>query len=521
MCRSVAGLPALLALLVAGCHVTIVTTPTPTAGEAADSTVVAGTPDTVTVRPAVPPRPIRGSVPRAQPAAPLPTIAIESPAQWGRGEPDTAAVGARQQLRVVGHVHHPDRISAVRINGEPASMVGVSRDGVTRFTAYVPPAEPGLMEVRIEADADAGTGVATYYLNVTGRVATLPRPTPPPPLPPGEMDTGEPPTGAPETPPPGPPAGPPSEPPAGPPAQPPAGPPTVPPAVPPGEPPVGQPAPPPAPVTAADSAWAERARWAVVIGVGEYADPGIAARATAVADARAFLRFLASPAAGGGGIPGANVVFLTGRDATTANIRGAMTTFLRQVAPGDVVLVYLATTAVPDPRRPTGAYLLTYDAQATDPAATALSVDWLTDALRGVGAHQKIVLADVLQAAGQADRPGRGGGRDGGGPAHNLVHRALESSGPRDRSLVVLTATSDGAAAQGGDRWEGHGAFAHSLLRGLAGEADGNGDRVVTLAELVQYTRDAVRRGTDGAQRPGLSAASYDRQWPMARVVSR
>jgi hypothetical protein len=32
-------------------------------------------------------------------------------------------------------------------------------------------------------------------------------------------------------------------------------------------------------------------------------------------------------------------------------------------------------------------------------------------------------------------------------------------------------------------------------------------------------TRDAVRRGTGNAQNPGLSAASYDRHWPMARVL--
>jgi hypothetical protein len=34
-------------------------------------------------------------------------------------------------------------------------------------------------------------------------------------------------------------------------------------------------------------------------------------------------------------------------------------------------------------------------------------------------------------------------------------------------------------------------------------------------------TRDAVRRGTGIAQNPGLSAASYDRHWSMARVLER
>jgi hypothetical protein len=54
----------------------------------------------------------------------------------------------------------------------------------------------------------------------------------------------------------------------------------------------------------------------------------------------------------------------------------------------------------------------------------------------------------------------------------------------------------------------------------LKGDADEDGDRVVTLGELMEYTRDRVRRETRNAQVPAISSTSYDRFWPMAAVFT-
>jgi hypothetical protein len=510
MRRLLAALPVLLATFVAGCHVTIVAHPG-TPGEAADS-LAAG--DDADDTGAVHPLPVR------RPIA-APEIVILGPEPWTGAEAGTLAVPVRQPVTLTGEVRYRAGVDSVLVNGRPATM-GTARDGATPFEAIIEPTAPGLMDVRVEAWTPRGTAVAVRHLDAAARVAS-PRPARPTPPAPGASDTT---------------AVPPRRPPT--PGEPPALPPTTPPETPPEVPPGVWPETPPVPVSAADSAWAQRARWAVIIGVGAYADDAVPTRAAAAADARAFRDFLRSPAAGPGGVPATHRRVLLDRTATRASIQAALTDYLAGVGPDDVVLAFLAGTALPDPARPNGAYFLPYDARADDLAGTALTVQWLTDALRDVGAHQKIVLADILQAPGDA----RGGGRVGGQPpgragqgqgqgagaaqgqgpgaGQNLVHRALESAGPRDRSLVVLTAAGPASGpALEGQAWGGLGAFMYHVLGGLTGAADADDNGVVTLTELIGHTRDAVRQATSGAQVPGLSAASYDRHWPMAVVPLR
>ena len=44
---------------------------------------------------------------------------------------------------------------------------------------------------------------------------------------------------------------------------------------------------------------------------------------------------------------------------------------------------------------------------------------------------------------------------------------------------------------------------------------------MITLGELLEFTRDRVRRETRNAQIPTISLTSYDRFWPMAAVMDR
>lgn len=466
MFRSLALLPVVLAILISGCRITVVSAPRPDSAQVAATDSVPA--DSVPATTGVPQRPYRPvPTPRPEP----PQIAILTPVQWAAGARDTASNPVRQTFTVTGRVHHGATVEDVRVNGQ-AAILARGRDGGTSFVATLEPTRAGIMEVRVEARAAASTGVATYFLRVTPQAATPPpsrpqRPGTPPTTPPG-VDTA---------------------------------------AV--------------APRTAADSAWAERSRWAVVIGVSDYADDAVPARLFAARDAHAFRAFLRSPAAGPGGIPAARTLVLTDAQATRGAVQNALTGFLGGVGRDDVVLVFLAATAMPDPERPNGAYLLPHDARPGALPATAMTVEWVTEALGAVRAHQKIVFADILQAPGQPR--GRGPGAAASAPNQNLVHRALESAGPRDRSLVVLTAVGAGNhVAQEGEQWGGgHGAFSHYLLAGLYGDADGDDDGIVTLTEIIRHTRDSVRRGTGNAQNPGLSAASYDRRWPMARVLER
>jgi len=92
--------------------------------------------------------------------------------------------------------------------------------------------------------------------------------------------------------------------------------------------------------------------------------------------------------------------------------------------------------------------------------------------------------------------------------------------------FVAFTASEANQLSQEGEQYGGgHGVFTYYFLNGLEGAADlpengGDGDRVVTLGEVMEYARDKVRRETRNAQVPTISLTSYDRFWPMAAVLN-
>ena len=61
------------------------------------------------------------------------------------------------------------------------------------------------------------------------------------------------------------------------------------------------------------------------------------------------------------------------------------------------------------------------------------------------------------------------------------------------------------------------GIYTHFLIRGLHGEADTNGNKIVTISELYNFVRQGVRQYTGKLQTPVLMG-NYDRQMPVAII---
>ena len=83
------------------------------------------------------------------------------------------------------------------------------------------------------------------------------------------------------------------------------------------------------------------------------------------------------------------------------------------------------------------------------------------------------------------------------------------------RSMFSLTASRDRERSFESKDWGGgHGIFTYYVVKGLEGEADEDGDGIVTADELADYTRRNVRRSHQGAcrTRPAIAAASI-RRW--------
>lgn len=257
-----------------------------------------------------------------------------------------------------------------------------------------------------------------------------------------------------------------------------------------------------------------RKRWAVVIGVSDYIDPTISDLAYADDDALAVYDFLRSPSAGMGGIPEENIRLLVNEQATSRNIRSALTTFLRGSTPDDVVFIYIAGHGAPDPYRLEDLYILAHDTEIQDIAATGVSMALVNDAIQQAYAYNKILITDACHSAGV----GAAGTRS---VNTNMVNAAfLEYMSNSTGGFVAFTASEANQLSQEGERFGGgHGVFTHYLLEGLKGAADDDGDRVVTLGEVMEFTRDRVRRETRNSQIPTISLTSYDRFWPMAAVL--
>lgn len=261
-------------------------------------------------------------------------------------------------------------------------------------------------------------------------------------------------------------------------------------------------------------AWANRIpgrRWAVVIGVGSYRDPAIPGLRFADDDARAVYDFLRSPRAGLGGFAEQNVKLLLNDQATYSGLRSALFSFLRQAAPNDEVLIYFAGKGAADFEQ--NPYLLTHDSELANLPATALSLQEVDRAVRELNARDILVFTDASHDGGPQVR--------GPSVVDRINRFFLGELSVGSGGLAVLTASETDQSSLEDERWGGgHGVFTHVLLDGLRGAADENGDSIVTLGEVMGYTRRRVGVETRNVQIPGVSQTSYDPYLPIGMVLN-
>lgn len=270
-----------------------------------------------------------------------------------------------------------------------------------------------------------------------------------------------------------------------------------------------------------EAAWAPEngfrgKRWAVVVGISEYADTRVTPLRFADRDARSFYEFLTSERAGLGGFPRENVVLLLNRDATYRNLRTALFSFLKEATEDDQVVIYFAGHGVPDPERIQNLYLMTSDARVDNLSGTAFPMADVAEATRNILARDIVVITDACHSAGVGGQVAAM--RDVSANQINrlFLHELSASAG----GLTIFTASQAAQVSFEGEQWGGgHGIFTHYLLEGLNGAADDDQDRIVTLVEMMEYTREKVRRETRNAQIPTISQTTFDQALPMAAVL--
>jgi hypothetical protein len=259
-------------------------------------------------------------------------------------------------------------------------------------------------------------------------------------------------------------------------------------------------------------------RWAVIVGISRYSSMDIPQLRYADRDAQEFYDIMTKPIEeGGGGVPKPNVRFLLNERASSSNVRGALTDFLKLAIEDDIVFIYFAGHGAPDPDRPKVLYLLTYDSDLAKLAATSVKMQEIQDALRDyVAARTVLVFVDACHSRGVT---GALATRALASP--DLVNDYLAELARARASTMTFSASDVNQLSQEDKRWGGgHGVFTYYLLEALRGKADFNNDKMVRLGELTQYVSDNVRRETKAQQSP-ISSGNFDINLPLTVVPER
>jgi streptogramin lyase len=229
----------------------------------------------------------------------------------------------------------------------------------------------------------------------------------------------------------------------------------------------------------------EGRRRALVVATGTYADTTLAGLRAPGRDAAELAAILQDAAVGGFDVE-------TVLDVPADGLRRRVARFCAQGGPGDLALVYISCHGVLDDRG--RLYYATTDTDHELLAATAIPAAWLNEQLDDCRCRRQVVILDCCHSGAFAK------GAKGEGAL--ALRERFEG-----RGRVVLTASRATEYSFEGDRVLGDGVssvFTDVLVQGLrSGDADRDGDGMVTVTELYDYAYEAVR-SRDARQTPML-----------------
>ncbi len=225
-------------------------------------------------------------------------------------------------------------------------------------------------------------------------------------------------------------------------------------------------------------------RHGLVVGIESYRDNRLNLRC-AGADARAVYELMVDPECGM--FPKENVRLLLDAEASKERIWRALSGLRRSAGENDTVWIYYAGHAAPEE---SNVYWVTYDSDVDDLFGTGLANDQIAKVVDAIRARQLLVLLDCCHAAATSMQKH---------PTRTTLTAEDLFAGYQGKGQITLS-SSDGREKSVELTEVGHGAFTYFLQKGLRGEADRNGDGVISADELWEYLRHKV---TDASQRAG------------------
>jgi len=230
-------------------------------------------------------------------------------------------------------------------------------------------------------------------------------------------------------------------------------------------------------------------RWAVLVGVNDYAELGDLQYCKA--DAAALRDRLVEV-----GFPEDNVILLAdgagdaGRLPLKGNIEDAIRDVLRAAGKGDLVLVSFSGHGVHLDGK---TFLCPTGAKLARPDETMIALADVYRDLDASRASRKLLWVDACR-----DDPRPKGSKSAAAHAKSVAGVVASLKAPPEGILTLASCKAGQVSWE--ERTFGHGLFMHYLLEGLAGKADqeerGNRDRRVSILELYNYANIKTTRFT-------------------------
>jgi WD40 repeat protein len=242
--------------------------------------------------------------------------------------------------------------------------------------------------------------------------------------------------------------------------------------------------------------------YGLVVGVSNYHDASLNLHYPAK-DARDFADAL--KAQQGGLYRDVELKVLTDADATSSEVKRALTWLEKSVTSRDVGIVYLAGHGVTDAKQ--RYYYLTYDSDPQSPEDAALEGVILTDRTRSI-AGKVLVFLDTCHA-GQAMAS-----RD-----TTYINKVVEDLSSTDNGIVTYASSTGKQLSLEDDSWH-NGAFTKALIEGLPGsgrkgQADVTHKGVISTAGLDLWLAERVKELTHGAQTPVMKRPDNIPDFPL------
>jgi len=230
-------------------------------------------------------------------------------------------------------------------------------------------------------------------------------------------------------------------------------------------------------------------RWALVVGIGSFADPNIQSLQYTTSDAQSFEAALEDPAVGN--FPADHIRTLLDDQATTVNIKMALNWLARSAGPDDVVVVYVATHGSSRDVDTVGVnYIITHDTEIgpkIDPDslyATALPMVDIANAIATrVKAGRAAIFLDTCFSGNAAVQETKliAPGIKNAAPSKQMLDHIKQGSG-----RMVFAASGTEQESLESDTLK-HGFFTYYLVQALRQEGGST-----PLSKIFDYTQQHV-----------------------------